>query len=127
MLKKDIQSLPACDPGPAQLLFELINVPLSAPDYSCVSKQYPTDCYLRARSPIWSSTPLDSSSLVRVNGRSESMNEKRRVWRKLHLAVDPATHDIVAAEVSLENVHDAEVLPTLLNPLRRVIATVPTS
>ncbi|WP_234920441.1 transposase, partial [Aeromonas veronii] len=40
--------------------------------------------------------------------------EKRRVWRKLHLAVDPVTHDIVAAEVSLENVHDAEVLPTLL-------------
>ena len=39
--------------------------------------------------------------------------EKRRVWRKLHLAVDPATHDIVAAEASLENVHDAEVLPTL--------------
>jgi hypothetical protein len=38
--------------------------------------------------------------------------------------VDPATHDIVAAEVLLENVHDAEVLPTLLNPLRRVIATV---
>ena len=29
------------------------------------------------------------------------------------------THDIVAAQVSLENVHDAEVLPTLLNPLRR--------
>ncbi len=40
--------------------------------------------------------------------------EKRRVWRKLHLAVDSATHDIVAAEVSLE-----DVLPTLLNPLRR--------
>ena len=45
--------------------------------------------------------------------------EKRRVWRKLHLAVDPVTHDIVAAEVSLENVHDAEVRPTLLNPLLR--------
>lgn len=37
----------------------------------------------------------------------------------MHLAVDPVTHDIVTAEVSLENVHDAEVLPTLLNPLRR--------
>ncbi|WP_429234524.1 IS5 family transposase, partial [Aeromonas salmonicida] len=46
------------------------------------------------------------------------------VWRKLHLAVDPATHDIVAAEVSLENVHDAEVLPTLLNPLRRKLGRV---
>ncbi len=44
--------------------------------------------------------------------------EKRRVWRKLHLAVDPATHDILAAEMSLDNVYDAEVLPTLLNPLR---------
>ena len=30
--------------------------------------------------------------------------EKRRVWRKLHLAVDAATHAIVAAEVSLETV-----------------------
>ena len=50
--------------------------------------------------------------------------EKRRVWRKLHLAVDPATHDVVAAEVSLENVHDAEVQPTLLNPLRRKLGRV---
>ncbi len=50
--------------------------------------------------------------------------EKRRVGRKLHLAVDPVTHDIVAAEVSLENVHDAEVLPTLLNPLRRKLGRV---
>ena len=36
--------------------------------------------------------------------------EKGRVWRTLHLAVDPVTHDIVAAEVSLKNAHDAEVL-----------------
>ena len=34
------------------------------------------------------------------------------------------THDIVAAEVSLENIHDAEVLPTLLNPLRRKLGRV---
>ncbi|WP_139784267.1 IS5 family transposase, partial [Vibrio parahaemolyticus] len=36
---------------------------------------------------------------------------KRRVWRKLHLAVDTSTHEIVAAEPSLFNVTDAEVLP----------------
>lgn len=34
------------------------------------------------------------------------------------------SHDIVVAEVSLENVHDAEVLPTLLNPLRRKLGRV---
>ncbi len=50
--------------------------------------------------------------------------EKRRVWRKLHLGVDPVTQDIVAAEVSLENVHDAEVLPTMLNPLWRKLGRV---
>lgn len=50
--------------------------------------------------------------------------EKRRFWCKWHLAVDPATHDIVAAEVSLENVHDAEVLPTLLNSLLRKLGRV---
>jgi hypothetical protein len=50
--------------------------------------------------------------------------DKRQVWRMLHLTVDPTSHNIVAAEVSLENVHDTEVLPTLLNPLRRALGTV---
>lgn len=46
------------------------------------------------------------------------------MWRKLHLAVDTATHAVVAAEVSLETVADNEVLPTLLNPLRCKIKQV---
>lgn len=50
--------------------------------------------------------------------------DKRRVWRKLHLEIDPATHDIVAAEVILDTVHYAEVLPTQLNLLRRTLGTV---
>lgn len=33
-------------------------------------------------------------------------------------------HDIFSAVVSLDNVHDSEVLPTLLNPLRRRIEQV---
>ena len=50
--------------------------------------------------------------------------EKRRTWRKLHLAVDIETHETISAEVSLVSVGDNEVLPTLLNPLRRKIHTV---
>ncbi len=112
-------------------LFELMNVPLCAPDYSCVSKRARTVkvAYrqpLRGALPTWLSG--DSTGL-KVFGEGEWKvrkhgAEKRRVWRKLHLAVDPVTHDIVAAEVSLENVHDAEVLPTLLNPLRRKLGRV---
>ncbi len=38
--------------------------------------------------------------------------------------MDAATHDIVAAEVSLENLHDVEVLRILLNTLRRKLGRV---
>lgn len=50
--------------------------------------------------------------------------EKRRTWRTLHLAVDVDTHEAISAEVSLVNVGDSEVLPTLLNPLRRKLSAV---
>ena len=64
-------------------------------------------------------------SMAKANGKfASTASEKRRVWRKLHLAVDAATHAIVAAEVSPETVGDNEVLPTLLNPLRRKIEQV---
>lgn len=36
--------------------------------------------------------------------------EKRRVWRKLHLAIDASTHEVISAVVSLESVGDNEVL-----------------
>ncbi|MGF1743103.1 IS5 family transposase, partial [Vibrio profundum] len=41
-----------------------------------------------------------------------------------HLAVDVDTHEVISAEVSLVNVGDSEVLPTLLNPLRRKVQAV---
>ncbi|WP_429181095.1 IS5 family transposase [Aeromonas salmonicida] len=43
--------------------------------------------------------------------------QKTRRRKAASLAVDPVTHNIVAAEVSLENVHDAE-------PLRRKLGHV---
>lgn len=49
--------------------------------------------------------------------------EKRRTWCKLHLAVDldVDTHEVISTEVILVNVRDSEVLPKLLNPLRREV------
>lgn len=42
---------------------------------------------------------------------------RRRTWRKLHLGVDPATHDVVAAELTLGSVTDGEIFPDLLDQL----------
>ncbi len=111
-------------------LFKLMNVPLSSPDYSCISKRAKTvevSYRNRCRGPV-AHLVVDTTGL-KVYGEGEWKTrkhgkEKRRTWRKLHLAVDAAIHEVVAAEVSLVNVADNEVLPTLLNPLRRRIKQV---
>lgn len=111
-------------------LFKLMKVPLQSPDYSCISKRAKT-VEIKYRIPSHGPVAhlvIDATGL-KVYGEGEWKirkhgKEKRRVWRKLHLAVDAATHAIVAAEVSLETVGDNEVLPTLLNPLRRKIEQV---
>ncbi len=35
--------------------------------------------------------------------------ERRRIWRKLHLAVDSNTHEIICADLSLNNVTNCGV------------------
>ncbi|MGU5544514.1 IS5 family transposase [Aeromonas veronii] len=113
--------------GLLDTLFELMNVPLCAPDYSCASKRARSVTVAYRQPPKEGITDLviDSTGL-KVFGEGEWKvrkhgAEKRRVWRKLHLAVDPVTHDIVAAEVSLENVHDAEVSPTFISQVTNAV------
>ncbi len=111
-------------------LFQLMAVPLQSPDYSCISKRAKTvdiKYRLPSQGPV-AHLVIDATGL-KVYGEGEWKirkhgKEKRRVWRKLHLAVDATTHAVIAAEVSLETVADNEVLPTLLNPLRRKIKQV---
>jgi hypothetical protein len=111
-------------------VFYLMNVPLSSPGYSCISKRAQT-VEIKYRNPCRGPIAhlvVDATGL-KVYGEGEWKmhkhgKEKRRTWRKLHLAMDARTHEVIAAEVSMVNVADNEVLPTLLNPLRRKIAQV---
>ena len=111
-------------------LFTLMNVPLISPDYTSISKRAKTvNVKYRnpSRGPI-THVVVDATGL-KVFGEGEWKtrkhgSEKRRTWRKLHLAIDASTHEVVAAEVSLVSVGDNEVLPTLLNPLRRKIMQI---
>ncbi|QGS48980.1 IS5-like element ISSpu14 family transposase [Shewanella putrefaciens] len=111
-------------------LFRLMDVPLAAPDYTCISKRAKT-VEVKYRNPCRGPVThlvVDSTGL-KVYGEGEWKTrkhgkERRRTWRKLHLAIDADTHDVVSAEVSLVNVADNEVLPTMLNPLRRKVNQV---
>lgn len=61
---------------------------------------------------------LDSRYTVRANEwkvKKCGTNGKCRVWSKLHLAVDTYTHEIIAAELTLSGVTDAEVLSNYSN------------
>ncbi len=111
-------------------IFELLDVPLTSPDYTCISKRSKTvqvKYHNKSKGAI-RHIAIDSTGL-KVFGEGEWKvkkhgAEKRRTWRKLHLAVYVDTHEAISAEVSLVNVGDSEVLPTLLNPLRRKIDAV---
>ncbi|EJL6271240.1 IS5 family transposase [Vibrio cholerae] len=112
-------------------VFSLANVPVVCPHYSCISrraKQIEVSFKPKTRGAI-QHLAIDAIGL-KVYGegkwkvKKHGTDGKRRVWRKLHLAVDTSTHEIVAAELSLSNVTDAEVLPNLLKQTRRRIIEI---
>ncbi len=112
-------------------VFKLANIPLVCPHYICISrraKEVEVSFKTKTRGVI-QHLAIDATGL-KVYGEGEwkvkkhGTDGKRRVWRKLHLAVDTSTHEIVAAELSLSNVTDAEVLPDLLKQTRRKIIEI---
>jgi hypothetical protein len=112
--------------GFATSLFDLMRLDLPVPDYSTLCRRAAA---VRITPPKKATGPLhlilDSTGLkvygegewkVRRHGYSQ-----RRTWLKLHLAVDPETHEIQAAMVSEPGVTDAAMVPSLLEQVDRPI------
>src|SRR5690349_9267496 len=53
--------------------------------------------------------------MARANGWISNMESGRRSWRKLHLGVDADTHEIVAVELTPDDVGDVSEVPELLD------------
>ena len=112
-------------------VFQLANVPLTSPHYSCISrraKEVEVSFNTKTRGTI-QHLAIDSTGL-KVYGEGEwkvrkhGTDGKRRSWRKLHIGVDVVTHEIIAAELTFSNVSDGDVLPNLLKQTRRKILKV---
>lgn len=98
-------------------IFILMKLPLRCPDYSCVSR--------RAKSvsvPFNTPTRGEIAHLVinstglKVFGEGEWKvkkhgQEKRRVWRKLHLAVDAGTYEVITGGLAARFAERALYLP----------------
>ncbi|PMK76131.1 hypothetical protein BCT92_22250 [Vibrio sp. 10N.261.52.E5] len=106
-------------------IFWLAHVPLSCPHYTYIirrAKQVEASFKTKARGAI-RHLAIDATGL-KVYGECEwkvkkhGTDGKRRVWRKLHIAVNTNTHELVAAELSLSTVTDRELPPNLLKQTR---------
>ena len=98
-------------------IFALMNVPLRCPDYTSVSKRAKSvnvSFKTFTRGEI-AHLVIDSTGL-KVFGEGEWKvkkhgKERRRIWRKLHLAVDSKTHEIILCRPVAEQCDGRRSLP----------------
>ncbi len=107
-------------------IFSLMNVPYYAARITAVSAGGQSRLISVSKRPpgVKSHTVIDSTGLkvfVKASGKSKAWPERRRIWRKLHLAVDSKTHEIICADLSLNNVTDSEAFPGLIRQTHRKI------
>jgi hypothetical protein len=97
-----------------------MGVPLLRPDYSSISRRAkPVSVSFRTTTRGEIAHLVTDPTRLKVSGEGEWKVKKhgkewRRTWRKLHLAVDNNIHEIICADLSLNNVTDSEAFPGLI-------------
>jgi hypothetical protein len=110
-------------------MLRLLGLDLPVPDHSTLSRRSRT--FANRRPHVVPHGPLhlliDSTGL-KLFGKGEWNSDKhgraRRSWRKLHLAVDAETGEIVASVLTGKEAEDASQVPVLLEQVEGEIASV---
>lgn len=107
--------------GLTRSLLRLLGVELSVPCYTTLCRRRRALAVELPRRQKSEPRPVvvDSTG-VKVYGEGEwKVREhgysRRRTWRKLHLGVDEATHELVAVVVTTNDFKDSQLLPDLLD------------
>lgn len=108
----------------------LLHLEVAIPDYSTLSRRRATLAMAlpRSRSNEALHVVVDSTG-VKVFGEGEWKVRQhgytyRRTWRKVHLGIDEASGEIVAAVVTTNNYSDSQLLPDLLAQVEEEIGQV---
>jgi hypothetical protein len=110
----------------------LLGVEIGVPDHTTFSRRSPGLALAGSLARAQRSGPvhvvIDATGL-KVHGAGEWLVEKhggrgRRTWRKLHLAVDPASGEILASELTTSEEGDAALVGPLLDQIPGPIASV---
>jgi IS5 family transposase len=116
--------------GLMESIGHLLQLEVSIPDYTTLRRRRATLAIAlpRTRSTEALHVVVDSTG-VKVFGEGEWKVRQhgytyRRTWRKVHVGVDEASGEIVAAVVTTNNYHDSQVLPDLLDQVDEAIQQV---
>jgi hypothetical protein len=116
--------------GFAQSLVRLMNTDIKIPNYSTLSRRAAhLPIALKARAAEGKRVIVVDSTGIKVYGQGEWHARKhgvkqRRTWRKLHIAVDAETQEVVAAVVTTNDVGDTEVFDDLMDQIEGEIDSV---
>ncbi len=118
--------------GFLESVVRLMDIELPVPNYTTVCKhQGSVEVRLRetvAQSPrhvVIDTTGLKVFGAGEWTVRKHGMGRGRRgTWRKLHLAVDEETKEIVAVDLTRSGVHDSSHLPSVLDQVSGDVAQV---
>jgi hypothetical protein len=118
--------------GLLRSLATLLGLGIGIPDHTTFSRRSPGLTLAGSLAQAQRTGPvhvvIDATGL-KVHGADEWLVEKhggrgRRTWRKLHLAVDPGTGEILASELTTAEEGDAALVGPLLDQIAGAIASV---
>ena len=107
-------------------LTELLDVELPIPDHTTLSRRLKKldDIQFRRRPTDQPIHLLIDSTGLRIHVGPMQNPPRYRAWRKLHLAVDADTGEIIASDLTARRTHDCTPVPGLLEQISDPIASV---
>ena len=112
--------------GCLRSLADMLEVEIPIPDHTTLSRRVKTLGEIPFRA-VASHRPIhlliDSTGL-RIHVGNLRKPPKRRAWRKLQLAVDAATGEIVASDLTSRRTHDCTRVPVLLEQINGRVTSV---
>jgi hypothetical protein len=116
--------------GLLRSIADVLGISIAIPDHTTVSRR--ADGLTMLLKHIDRGEPLhllvDSTGLT-IYGEGEWLDQKhgirsRRRWRKLHLGMNAGTHEIVAVELTPDDVGDLSEIPRLLDQIEADVASM---
>ena len=107
-------------------VFRLLELSLPIPDHTTISRRAKRLGKLVFTRTNWKGSVhllIDSTGL-RIHVGNLRKPPKRRSWRKLHLAVDRKTGELLGAELTSSRAGDATRVPSMLKQVESTLASV---